>query len=74
MANGDCWKRIHDFFLTTNLAIFCVFENDLAAWRKYAQNNSFFAYMLKMHVRLTECFIFLVSLHITQSWGFVMIN
>lgn len=36
--------------------------------------GSFFVYMLKMYVRRTECFIFLVSLHITQSWGFVMIN
>ena len=31
-------------------------------------------HMLKMYVRRTECFIFLVSLHITQSWGFVIIN
>ena len=36
--------------------------------------DSDFVYMLKMYVRRTECFIFLVSLHITQSWGFVMIN
>lgn len=36
--------------------------------------GSFFVYMLKMYVRRTECFIFLVPLHIMQSWGFVMIN